>query len=668
MSRDGIQFAVRLCLVVGLLCVTFGAGVYLTVLDARMMIKGVEGELRAKNLDFEHKLDTWYQAVLNEHARQLAAPFLWNMDTLEGLDEGTPAFERLQKRMWQFVYGSEKEPAWASSPVGPLESVLVIDKNHRIVAASDPMVVDGRFTDPEEIARLEMALYQPLLRRIEGERADGRSVVQLSLAVPNAQGEPIGVVRLRYVGGEIARPPAAPELAVNARPRLWGPILAGLGAVVGMGFGIWATSRILLLNRRLRAVAADERFPGASAQEREPLSVIEERLETLTDAVKREDLMVASLSEALREGVLLLDPNGRPVVANRQARTLLGLPDGLQPVEEHEQLSAIVSANEGLGDLIESGIHQGEAVREKPVEIQVPGHDPIAGQVTSYVLRERERTAGLMLVIKDRASIESLEQTLRRASRLQTIARLTGSIAHEIKNPLGAVGIHIENLGRRLKKLGASEDERLGERVQTIRDEVSRLREILEEWLGLTAPEERSQPRAPSRAVLESVGRLLRVEARHQGVELIVESEGDPGTVTMSSARLQQVLLNLALNALQAMPDGGRLRLHLRQEGARAVYSVEDTGQGIPDELQEKVFDFHFTTRSEGSGLGLSICRMLVGEAGGLLDFESVPGEGTTFRVQLPVVAASATSPEAIAGQASGGQPQRSSGRLHPKQ
>jgi signal transduction histidine kinase len=131
-------------------------------------------------------------------------------------------------------------------------------------------------------------------------------------------------------------------------------------------------------------------------------------------------------------------------------------------------------------------------------------------------------------------------------------------------------------------------------------------------------------------------------------VELVLETEGDPGPVTLSSARLQQVLLNLALNGLQAMPEGGQLTLRLRQEGPRAVFEVEDTGQGIPADLQERIFDFHFTTRTGGSGLGLSICRMLVEEAGGLLQFDTSEGEGTTFRVQLPVQPARSESASAF--------------------
>lgn len=654
MSREGLQFAVRLCVTMGLLCVSFGAGVYLTVLDSRSMIDSVEREVQKTNRHFQERLDVWYQAVLREHARQLAAPFLWGVETLEGLEEGTAEFERIQKRMWQFVYGMEQEPAWASEirPVGPLESVLIVNKNHRIVAASDPMVVDGRFTDPEEIARLELALEEPRLRRIDDERADGRSVVQLSLPVPNASGEPMGVIRLRYVGGEIARPPDPPSYRIHADPSLWGPVLVGLVAVVGVGFGTWATARILLLNRRLRAMAAGAELPGASAPQREPLSVIEERLESLNDAVRREDLMVASLSEALREGVLLLDPQGRPVVANHQAREMLQLDGDGGQATLRETLAGIVAENSELREIVEAGLERESAVRDKPVAISLPGGEAISGQVTSYVLRDRERTAGVMLVLKDRASIRTLEQTLRRASRLETIAKLTGSIAHEIKNPLGAVGIHVDILGRRLRRIGA-DDPKLSERVETIRGEIGRLREILEEWLGLTGPEERSRPSAPSRDVLESVGRLLRVEARHQEVDLTVETEGDPGSVTLSSARLQQVLLNLALNALQAMPNGGTMTLRLRQYGPRAIFEIADTGQGIPEDLHERIFDFHFTTRTEGSGLGLSISRLLVEEAGGLLTFESREGQGTTFRVELPLRPARAEpTPEAPAADA----------------
>lgn len=634
----GERFTVGVTLVVALflLSAVFAGVVYLSMLDARSMAAKVQENLDQQNREFTKRIDDWYAQVVQEHARQIAAPFLWDMESLEGLHEGTPAFERLQRRMWQFVYGKDREPAWHDAPVGPLESVLIVDRHHRIVAASDPMVVDRTFTDPEQIAALDRAIAEPQLRRIDGERNDGRSVIELSLAVPNSKGEPIGVVRLRYVGGTVARAPEPPALEVPAQPRLWGPALAGLVAILGLGFGIWATNRVFFLHRSLLAMAQGVRLPASRGPGGKALSVIEDRLESLSDTVRRDDLLVASLSDALREGVVLIDPEGRPVIANRQIEMMFQL-EALDGENRLGRVGAILERNLGLLELIDAGLHRKEAVRERLIEIHVPWVGRVSAQVTSYVLRDGERTAGLMLVIKDRASIEILERNLREASRLQTIVRLTGSVAHEVKNPLGAISVHLEQLRRKLRRSQPPEEAPLTGRVDVIQEEILRLREILEEWLRLTAPEERALALAPAAEVLESVGRLLRVEARHQNVELVVDQVGETGRVAISSARLKQVLLNLALNALQAMPEGGRLALRAKGDGQRVLFEVEDTGIGIPASVQDKIFDFHFTTRSGGSGLGLSICRMLVEESGGILTFISAEGHGTRFQVFLPI-------------------------------
>ncbi len=635
LARSGrFTLGVRLALILAALSVLFAGVVYLTILDARSMARNVQADLDEQNQVFGEGLGSWYEAVSAEHARQLAAPFLWNVDSLEGLEEGTPAFRSLQRRMWQFVYGKDSEPYWHEAPVGPLESVLIVDREHRIVAASDPMVVDRRFNDPAEIARLDAALDDVQIQRFVDQRADGRSVIELSVGVPNAKGEAIGVVRLRYVGGEVGHPPAAPSLVVPDQPRLWGPALAGLVAVLGVLFGILATVRVFGLTGRLEAMAQGVRLPPSRGAGGEALSVIEEKLESLSDAVRRDDLLLSSLSDALREGVILLDPEGRPVVANRHTEMMFRLEE-TDPEDRLVRVAALMGRNPELREVVSAGIERHSAVRERHVVIQVPWRGPVAAQVTSYVLRDGERTAGIMLVLKDRASIEVLERNLREASRLQTIVRLTGSVAHEVKNPLGAIAIHLEHLRRKLRKVET--DEALSERVEILREEIQRLKEILDEWLRFTAPEERAQAQASAHEVLESVGRLLRVEARHQNVELVVEHEGEPARVGLSSARLRQVLLNLALNGLQAMPEGGRLVLRARSDDNKVLFEVEDDGSGIPDDLHGQIFDYHFTTRSGGSGLGLSICRTLVEETGGILTFVSALGTGTTFQVFLPV-------------------------------
>jgi signal transduction histidine kinase len=240
-----------------------------------------------------------------------------------------------------------------------------------------------------------------------------------------------------------------------------------------------------------------------------------------------------------------------------------------------------------------------------------------------------------MLVLKDRRRIAALEKNLREASRLAAIVQLTGSFAHEVRNPLGAIGVHLDNLQRKLGRAG-DPDPAAEKTLRVLREEIVRLNEILEEWLALTAPEERAAGDADVADVAESVARLLKVEARHQHVDLLFERDPDPGRAAISTARLRQVLLNLSLNGLQAMPSGGRLVLRAKAMGDRVVLEVEDSGSGIPEEVRDRIFDFHFTTREEGSGLGLAICRRMVEEAGGTITFLSRVGTGTIFSVTLP--------------------------------
>ncbi len=634
-GREKLTLGVRLGVVLTALSVLFAGVVYLTSLDSERMVEQVQSEIDRQLTGRRQIIHRWSEAVVLEHARQLAAPFLWGVETLEGVKEGTGEFNALQARMAQFVYGSDAPPSVPSQPVGPLESVLVVSPDYRIVASSDALKVDWRFTDQDEVALFEAARERPQLRESPGDpRDDGLPVSELTVAVPNAAGELIGFVRLRYVGGEISGLPSLPEVRVKPEPRMIGPMLAGLVALLGVGFGALATWQVIQLTRRIEAAARGVRLPRVRGPGGEALSLIEEKLESLSEEVRRDDLLVESLTEALREGVVLLDPEGQPVTANRQAVAMLQSP-GAEDVS-HASFSALLELNPDLAMIVHHGIESRRAVRDKPLTLRIPAGREVAVQVTTYVMRDVERTAGILVVLKDRKSIETLEKNLVEASKLQSLVRLTGSVAHEVKNPLGAIGIHLEHLRRRLRRLEEI-DRAAEERVDVLREEIDRLREILDEWLQLTAPEERAPAHADISEVLDSVARLLRVEARHQGVDLIVDQEGEPGRVTLSTARLRQVLLNLCLNGLQAMPDGGRLVLRACRTGDTVELRVEDSGDGIPEDLHARVFDFHFTTRDNGSGLGLSICQRLVEAAGGTLSLDSEVGRGTVFTIRLPV-------------------------------
>jgi signal transduction histidine kinase len=360
---------------------------------------------------------------------------------------------------------------------------------------------------------------------------------------------------------------------------------------------------------------------------------MEERFESLEEGARDQNRLLEWLAGSLEEGVVVLQPDGSPRSINRWALENLRLEPEEHAVSAFRQ---VLEGNPELRESVEEAADRGLGVRNRDLELSLSGGVRLGVRLTVYALKEEEDISGVMILIKDLASIHRLERALREASRLETLARLSRSVAHEIKNPLGTVGIHLELLRRRFERAG--EDEPTREQIQTIRDEVARLDRTIREFLGMTGPEERDRGPSDLNRVLSSVSRFLRVEARDSEVSIVTELAPLLPPAVVSPGRLKQAILNLALNAIQAMPRGGRLTLRSRIErDGLLIADVEDTGSGIPPEIRDQVFELHFTTKVGGSGLGLAITRQILEEAGGSVDFVSEEGRGTRFRAYLPV-------------------------------
>jgi signal transduction histidine kinase len=225
-----------------------------------------------------------------------------------------------------------------------------------------------------------------------------------------------------------------------------------------------------------------------------------------------------------------------------------------------------------------------------------------------------------------------LEVRLARAERYATIGRLAGALAHEIRNPLTVIGTTVQYLRDRLPV----EDER-----RTLLDAADRkvreMDESLEGLLSFSRPLElRLQP-APIEPILTAVAEFLRVRAGQQGVEVRVEAEPPLHRVMLDARLMEQAFLNLALNALDAMPSGGRLTFAARNaEDRNLLVIVTDTGVGIDDAQLAAIFEPYYTTKRRGTGLGLAVTRRIIEEHGGAIEATSEPGRGTTFLVILP--------------------------------
>jgi signal transduction histidine kinase len=238
------------------------------------------------------------------------------------------------------------------------------------------------------------------------------------------------------------------------------------------------------------------------------------------------------------------------------------------------------------------------------------------------------------------ARVRALEAEMARGERLAALGNLAAVVAHEVRNPLNAISVGLQRLRAELPPAdGAAEHARM---VELMQGEARRLNGIVDEFLSLARP----LPLAPAAfapgALVAEVAALVEPEARARGVDVAWTAAPDLPAVRLDPDRMKQVLLNLVRNALDAMPDGGRLALAAsRQPGALAL-TVDDTGAGIPADLLPRVFEPYVTTKSRGVGLGLAIARRIVEAHGGRLEASSGIGRGSRFTVTLPLPGAPA--------------------------
>jgi signal transduction histidine kinase len=235
----------------------------------------------------------------------------------------------------------------------------------------------------------------------------------------------------------------------------------------------------------------------------------------------------------------------------------------------------------------------------------------------------------------------ALEKRAADAEALSAMGTLALNLAHEIRNPLNAAKLQLHLLGKKIDKQVGEEETRaaMHRRVEIVGDEIARLNRLLTEFLELARPRGIAREPVHMGELVDSVLSLERESAEARGVRVVRDVAH--GAVAIGDAeKLRQVVLNLVVNALEAMKDGGVLTVRAavakEGEGERIVFSIEDTGPGIPAEVRAQVFDPFFTTKEAGTGLGLSIVRKIVDQHAGDVRLESEVGKGTTVRVWIP--------------------------------
>jgi hypothetical protein len=241
--------------------------------------------------------------------------------------------------------------------------------------------------------------------------------------------------------------------------------------------------------------------------------------------------------------------------------------------------------------------------------------------------------SGVLVRLRDPEAQRQIGHQLRMADRLSALSRVSGGVAHEVKNPLNAILLHVEVARSKLSR----GDTDVAEQMEIISREILRLDRVVRTFLDFTRPVELQLDNVPMQELVREIVDLARPQTAAANIELSVRQEADGVEVRVDRDLLKQAVLNVVVNAMQAMPEGGELRFEASAEKDTVELRISDTGGGIAPELREKIFRLYFSTKKEGSGIGLAMTFRIVQLHDGTIDFTSEPGKGTTFLIRLPI-------------------------------
>jgi signal transduction histidine kinase len=235
--------------------------------------------------------------------------------------------------------------------------------------------------------------------------------------------------------------------------------------------------------------------------------------------------------------------------------------------------------------------------------------------------------------------IKALEDEVTRKEHLATLGNLSATVAHEIRNPLNAVSMGLQRLKSEFQP--TADHEEYARFIELIRGEVHRLNTIVEQFLSLARPLELKREPVRIAELLKELALFVQNDAQSSGVRISVEAAADLPAAGVDRNYMKQVLMNLMLNGIQAMPEGGTLILEAKAAQGELFLTVADSGTGIPEENLPKIFEPYFTTKADGSGLGLTIARRIVEVHGGAIRARKEPRGGTRFEISVPLDGAS---------------------------
>jgi len=344
---------------------------------------------------------------------------------------------------------------------------------------------------------------------------------------------------------------------------------------------------------------------------------------------------VDQIMTSLQDGLMLFTRDSRVVLVSAAIEGFLGRSRGEllgRTVKE------IFSAESALGGLMLDAFRLHHNVEAREIEAS----NGRRVHVSLDFIQEKGTQIGALLTMRDAESARRIEDEIELSRRISASGRVTRGVAHEVKNPINAIVLHLQLLRNKLQQV----DPDTSRHVDIIDSEIHRLDRVVQILVDFTRPRDLHLEETDLRLVLDEVSLLATPDAEQHGVKLVHELPAEAVPVKIDVDFIKQAMLNVVLNGVQAMPNGGTLTLTAFREDDMVVTEIRDQGAGIPSEIQDKIFELYFTTKKTGSGIGLAQTYQIMQWHYGSVDFESGDGKGTTFRLRLPLAATRSASLE----------------------
>jgi PAS domain S-box-containing protein len=410
-----------------------------------------------------------------------------------------------------------------------------------------------------------------------------------------------------------------------------------------------ALGPLKVISRNLDSASAGDLLPAEESGSEDEVGLVSLKIAHLGRQIRDTNQIFSALKDnveqvmtKLQDGLMLFTRDSRVVLVSASAEKFLGRPRREILGRTAEE---IFSDGTVLGAVVLPAFQ-----KQRPlVQYEFDAVDGRRVQVSLDFIQEKGTPIGALLTMRDAESVRRIEDEIEISRRLSASGRLTRGVAHEVKNPINAIVLHLQLLQNKMHE----DDPDTRRHMDIIGSEIHRLDRVVQILVDFTRPRDLRLDDVDLHKLLEGVSVLAAPDAGRHGVKIVLDLPGQaldsglPGEddalmVRVDTDLMKQAILNLVLNGVQSMTAGGTLTIKARRDDEMILAEIIDQGCGIPPEAQEKIFELYFTTKGAqgGSGIGLAQTYQIMQWHYGSVDFDTVVGTGTTFRLRLPAAAA----------------------------